>query len=585
MVVSMKLNSGRLFTLSFLGILLLTSCSPTKSKLPTDKGSAPATSSVRGAGDTLKLLYWQGPTILNPHLVQGTKDYNASRVVYEPLASYDKDAKLIPFLAAQIPTLQNGGLAKDGKSVTWKLKQGVKWSDGQPFTAQDVVFTYKFVSNPDVAATTATNYDAVKSVQAIDNYTVKINFKDVNPAWSLPFVGQNGMILPSHIFEKYNGSNARQAPANLIPVGTGPYRVVEFKPGDIIIYEPNPLFREADKPFFKRVELKGGGDATSAARAVLQTGDADFAWNLQVEAPILKQLEAAGRGKVIASFGPLVERIYLNQTDPNKKTPDGDRSNRKFPHPFLSDLKVRQAINYAIDRDTIAKQLYGLTGRPTANLLVSPDIYKSPNATYEFNLKKAGALLDQAGWVDTNNNGIRDKNGVEMKVVFQTSVNPLRQKTQEIIKQALEPLGIGVELKSIDSSIFFASDPSNPDTFSHFYADLQLLASNNTSPDPGAYMKDWTCDEIAQKSNNWSKRNSSRYCNPQYDALWKQSAKEIDPKKRQQLFIQMNDLLIKDVALIPLINRADTSGASNRLVGVDLTPWDVDTWNIKDWKR
>jgi len=384
---------------------------------------------------------------------------------------------------------------------------------------------------------------------------------------------------------KYNGANARSAPANLIPIGTGAYQVAEFRPGDIIIYEPNPLFREADKPFFKRVEIKGGGDATSAARAVLQTGDANYAWNVQVEAPILKQLEAAGKGKVVTNFGPTVEYLYLNWTDPNKKTPEGDRSSLKFPHPFFRDPKVRQAFNYAIDRDTIAKQLYGSTGNSTANVLVSPDIYKSPNTSYEFNLKKAAALLDEAGWVDTNGNQIRDKNGVEMKVAFQTSVNPLRQKTQEIIKQSLTSLGVGVEIKSIDGSIFFSSDPANPDTYSHFHADLELLATGNDSPDPGAYMKEWTCDQIAQKSNNWSKPNFSRYCNPQYDALWKQSTTEIDPKKRQLLFIQMNDLLIKDVAVIPLINRGDASGVSNNLLGVNLTPWDSETWNIKDWKR
>ncbi len=571
----------------FLALLLIIAlgviaCTSPKPQPPQSGTTAP---SGRGAGDTLRLLYWQAPTILNPHLAVGLKDYEASRIVYEPLATYDKSGKLIPFLAAEIPTLENGGIAKDGKSVTWKLKQGVKWSDGQPFTAQDVVFTHKFVSNPKVGATSTASYDAVKSVEAINDYTVKINFKTVNPAWSLPFVGEYGMILPRHIFEPYNGANARESPANLIPVGTGPYLVTEFRPSDIIVYQPNPQFREADKPFFKRVELKGGGDATSAARAVLQTGDADYGWNIQVEAPILQQLQAAGKGGIITLFGPVVERLYLNYTDPNQATKDGERSSKQLPHPFFSDIKVRQAINYAIDRDTIVKQLYGATGKPTANLLVSPKIYNSPNNSYEFNLKKAAALLDSAGWVDSNHNGTRDKKGVEMKVVFITSVNPLRQKTQQIIKQSLETLGIGVEIKSIDGSIFFASDPANPETYNHFYADMVMLATNNFSPDPGAYMKEWTCDEIPQKSNNWSKPNTTRYCNPKYDALWRQSTTELNPEKRRQLFIQMNDMLIKDVGVIPLVDRATTIAISKRLDGIDLTPWDSDTWNIKDWKR
>jgi len=561
---------------------LLTACSFPNSQSPT--ASTPTASTPTAASDTLKLLYWQAPTILNPHLAQGSKDFEASRITYEPLASFDKDGKLVPFLAAAIPSLENGGVAKDGKSVTWKLKQGVKWSDGKPFTAADVVFTYQFVSNSAVGATTSANYQAIKSVEAVNDYTVKINFQEPNPAWSLPFVGSNGPIIPRHIFEKYNGSNAREAPANLLPVGTGPYKVVEFKPGDIVIYEANSFFREANKPFFKRVELKGGGDATSAARAVLQTGDVDFAWNLQVEAPILKQLEAAGKGRLDISFGSFLERIAINQTDPNKKTKDGERSSIEFPHPFFKDIKVRQAFNYAIDRDTINQQLYGQTGRAVTNILVAPDIYNSTNTKYEFDLKKAAALLDEAGWKDSNSNGIRDKNGVELKVLFQSSVNPVRQKTQEIVKQSLTSIGVGVELKSIDSSIFFSSDPANPDTLARFQADLQMFSTGNTNPDPGTYLKAWTCNEIPQKKNNWSKPNSSRYCNPEYDKLWQKSNTELDPQKRRQLIIQMNDLLIKEQAVIPLISRANVNGVSNRIIGIDVTPWDDRTWNIKDWR-
>ena len=540
---------------------------------------------TKGNSEVLKLLYWQAPTILNPHLSNGSKDLEASRITLEPLASFNNKDELIPFLAAEIPTRENGGLSPDGKSVTWKLKEGLKWSDGTPFTAADVIFTYQFVTNPDVGAINAGIYELIDRIEAIDEYTIKINFKEVNPAWFGVFVGQEGAILPKHIFEEYNGANAREAPANLMPVGTGAYRVVEFKPGDIVVYEPNPEFPGVDELAFKRIELKGGGDATSAARAVLQTGDADFAYNLQVEAPVLKQLEAAGKGKVVSNLGGSMERIVINHTDPNKATQDGERSSIKFPHPFLTDTKVRQALFLAVDRDTISEQLYGVTGQPTANFLVAPSQYVSPNTSYEFNLNKAATLLDEAGWQDTNNNGIRDKNGVEMNVLFQTSVNPLRQKTQEVIKQALQSLGIGVELKSIDASIFFSSDPASNDTTEHFYADLQMFTRTITNPDPLTYMETYTCSEISQKANNWSGRNTSRYCNPEYDRLWQQAKTELDPEKRKQIFIKMNDLIINNASAIPLIHRADVVGVSKNLIGVDLTPWDTRTWNIMEWKR
>ena len=399
------------------------------------------------------------------------------------------------------------------------------------------------------------------------------------------FVGQEGAILPKHIFERYNGPNSREAPANLKPVGTGAYRVVEFKPGDIVVYEPNPEFPGVDELPFKRIELKGGGDATSAARAVLQTGDADFAYNLQVEAPILQQLAAAGKGEVVSNLGGLMERIVINYTDPNKATEGGERSSLKFPHPFLTDTKVRQALSLAVDRDTIAEQLYGVTGQATANFLGAPPEYVSPNTSYEFDLNKASVLLDEAGWQDTNGNGTRDKNGVEMNVLFQTSVNPLRQKTQEVIKQAWQSLGIGVELKSIDASIFFSSDPASNDTVEHFYADLQMFTREITSPDPISYMKTYICQEIPQKANNWTGNNSARYCNPEYDRLWQQSQVELNPEQRQQIFIKMNDLLVNNAVVIPLIHRADVVGVSNNLIGVDLTPWDTKTWNIMAWQR
>ena len=541
--------------------------------------------SPAAADDTLRLLYWQAPTILNPHFSSGFKDSEASRITLEPLASFDADGNLVLFLAAEEPTLENGGVAADGTSVTWKLKPGLKWSDGTPFTAADVAFTYEFIVNPEVATVNAGAYELVESVEALDDTTVQINFKEPNPAWYLVFTGTEGMVLPQHIFKDYNGANGREAPGNTLPVGTGPYRVVSFTPGDVIVYEANPNYREADQVAFSRVELKGGGDATSAARAVLQTGDVDYANNLQVEAAILKQLGAAGQGQVVANFGSLVERIIVNFTDPNQATADGETSSIEFPHPFFSDRQVRQAINLAIDRDTIAAQIYGPTGQPTTNFLVAPGPFASDNTRYDYDLEAAAALLDEAGWVDSNGNGTRDKGGQEMEVVFQTSVNPVRQKTQEIVKQSLEQIGIGVELKSIDASVYFSGDPASRDTLDRFSADLQMFATGNTNPDPGAYMQTYTCDEIAQKANNWSKGNYARYCNPDYDALWQQAAAELDPAARQELFIQMNDLLINEAAVFPLVHRADVSGVSNRLTGINLTPWDLSTWNIADWKR
>jgi peptide/nickel transport system substrate-binding protein len=161
----------------------------------------------------------------------------------------------------------------------------------------------------------------------------------------------------------------------------------------------------------------------------------------------------------------------------------------------------------------------------------------------------------------------------------------VRQKTQEIVKQSFEEIGVGVEIKSIDASVYFSGDPASRETLERFQADIQMFTTGNTNPDPGSYMKTYTCDEITQKSNNWSRTNYSRYCNPEYDDLWEASTTELDTAPREDLFIQMNDLLIDDYAVIPIVHRADASGVSNQLIGINLTPWDLGTWNIAEWDR
>jgi peptide/nickel transport system substrate-binding protein len=244
----------------------------------------------RGGGGPLKVLWWQGATLLNPHFAVGTKDQDGSRIFYEPLASWDPDGFLSPILAAEIPDLENGGLAKDGKSVTWKLKTGVKWHDGKPFTADDVVFNWDYAKDPATAATTSGTYQDLK-VEKVDDFTVRVLFPKPTPFWADAFVGVRGMIIPKHLFADYTGGKSRDAPANLKPVGTGPYKFADFKPGDVVRGTINTEYHMANRPYFDSIEMKGGGDAVSAARAVLQTGEYDYAWNLQVEDEILLRLE------------------------------------------------------------------------------------------------------------------------------------------------------------------------------------------------------------------------------------------------------------------------------------------------------
>ncbi len=532
-----------------------------------------------GGGGTLKLLWWQGPTLLNPHFAVGTKDQDGSRLFYEPLAAWDSKAELRAVLAAELPTKENGGLAADGKSVTWKLKQGVKWHDGEPFTADDLVFNWAYARDPATAAVTAGSYNTV-TVEKIDQYTVKVSSETPMTFWADAFVGQNGMIIPKHLFEAFAGGKSREAPTNLKPVGTGPYLFKDFRPGDLVTGVINPNYHQPNRPYFDAVEMKGGGDATSAARAVLQTGEYDLAWNLQVEDEVLTRLEAAGKGSVRVTEGGNLEFMQLNSTDPNVEV-DGERSSLKTTHPTLSDPAVRQAISLLVDRESVHKYIYGRGGAVTPNIVFNPARFKSSNTSFEFNVDKAIAILDKAGWAP-GGDGIRAKAGKQLKYLFQTSTNGPRQKTQQIIKQAFKKAGIEVELKSVIASVFFSSDVANPDTYPHFYADLQMYTTGPVLPDPQLWLQLFLSTEAAQKSNKWQGRNICRWQSAEFDGIYKQAATELDPIKRAALLIKLNDLVIANIVVIPIVTRPSVAAVTKNLQA-ELSGFDSYIWDMANW--
>lgn len=534
-----------------------------------------------GGGGPLKILLWQAPTLLNPHFASGTKDQIAGRIFFEPLAGWDKDGNLTPQLAAEVPSRANGGLSEDGKVVTWKLKQGVKWHDGKPFTADDVVFTWEYAADPATAAYTTGSYTNIK-VEKVDDHTVKVIFKEPTPFWADPFVGVVGQILPKHHFGDYKGAKSREAPANLKPVGTGPYKFVDFKPGDILTGARNEDYHVKNQPHFDTIEVKGGGDAVSAARAVLQTGEFDYAWNLQVEDEVLKKMETGGRGKVSAVASGDIEFIILNTTDPWTEV-DGERSSVKTKHPTLSDPKVREAINLLIDRDSIQKFIYGRGGTATASFVNEPKQFKSQKLKYEFNVDKANKILDDAGY-KKGSDGIREKDGKKLKYVYQTSINAPRQKTQAIIKQACQKVGIDLELKSVTASVFFSSDVANPDTYTKLYVDMEMYTTTQPQPDPERFLNQFVSWEIANKENKWLGRNVSRYSDPAADEAYKAAQKELDPAKRAALLIKVNEIFCEANVILPLLSRTRVAASVTNLMH-DHSGWDVDTWNVAAWYR
>jgi peptide/nickel transport system substrate-binding protein len=296
-----------------------------------------------------------------------------------------------------------------------------------------------------------------------------------------------------------------------------------------------------------------------------------------------------GKGELVTAPGSGVEQVYFPFMDNTKET-NGERGAPNTKHPFLGDIKVREAMSLAIDKQTMVKQLYGPTGEVANNVLTTPGNLSSKNTTHEFNIDKANKLLDDAGY-KKGGDGIRmTPDGTRMKVVFQTSINSLRQKEQAIVKDGWQKIGIETELKSVDAGVFFSSDPGNPDIFARFSVDTQMFTSTFDSPFPVGYMnRFYTGTDPSrtwgQKSNNWSGRNFLKWKSEEFDKLFDQVLVEQNTEKAATMWHQLNDLIIKDFASVPLVDRRFTSSRAKSLTGPEPRAFDNETWNIADWKK
>ena len=384
---------------------------------------APAAFAERGTDGNVKVLYSQAVSIMNAYLSSGTKDVEVGSIVLEPLAGFDETGAVFPRLAAELPSLENGGISEDQTTITWKLKEGLLWSDGTPFTADDVVFTAEYCMHPEGGCAQLARYEGVKSVEAIDPMTVKITFSGPKPNPFTAFVGATSPILQKAQFANCLGAAAPTCTdANFRPIGTGPFVVTDFKVNDSVELAENPNYRDPAKPAFATLSVKGGGDAASAARAVMETGEFDYAWNTQINPELQAQMNTGGKGVFVSGFGTLVERIEMNMTDPSPNLPEGERSTAKHPHPILSDLRVRKALSMAIDRNILVEVGYGAAGRATCNLVPAPAIYASPNTDcLTQDIEGAKALLEEAGWT-VGADGVREKDGMKLKLLYQALI-------------------------------------------------------------------------------------------------------------------------------------------------------------------
>jgi peptide/nickel transport system substrate-binding protein len=547
-----------------------------------------AANAERGSDGEVKILYWQAPSILNPFLSGGTKDVESSSMIIEPLARFNQDGALVPWLVTEIPTVANGGVSADLKTITWHITPGIVWSDGSAFTSADVKFTYEYCTHPEGGCAQATKFEGIASVETPDDLTVVVNFAEPTPYPYTAFVGGESPIIQAAQFAECMGAKAPECTdQNFGPVGTGPFMVTEFRPNDVITMVANPNYRDPNKPAFASVTFKGGGDATAAGRAVMETGEFDYAWNLQLAPDVIAEMEKGGKGHPIVGFGPLLERLMLNNTNPDPALGPDERSVVR-PHPFLSDPAVYQAMSMALDRPLLVEVGYGNAGNVTCNWIPAPAVYVSNtfDATCGTqDIAGANALLDAAGIVDTDGDGVREKDGVPLRVLYQTSTNAVRQDFQALIKEWWSEIGIAAELRNIDASVFFGGDPGSPDTFQKFYADVEMYANTFNGTDPQAYLANGLCDKAPSPASQWQGENISRFCSEEYDALWAKLATTSAIDERAAIVKQLNDMIVSQGGMIPLVQRGRLSGQSNTLGGHVLNVWDSELWDVADWYR
>jgi len=550
--------------------------------------TAAPTGMEAGQGGELALFQWQAATHLNPYTGTGTKDIQAASLVIEPLLEYDTDGNLVPSLVAEIPTLANGGQSEDLTELTYSLLPDVMWSDGTPFTADDVVFTYEYCTQSEGCGSPA--FGTVTNVEALDDLTVKITFDAPTPWPYLPFVGATEPVVQRAQFTPCVGEGFVSCEANLNPIGTGPYMVNEMRVDDTVTYNYNPNYRGVaeGKPFFGTVTIKGGGTAEQAASKVLETGEGDYAWNLQVPPEILDQMEARGNGTVSVGFNTSVEGIRLNQTNPDGDPPS-DYAGGSNPNPFFfENAQLAKALSLAINRDEIAAVAYGAAGAPTCNIwpVEGPQLSTTNDYCLTQDLAEANRILDEdLGYVDSDGDGIRElPDGTPLSWDYVTSTNQVRQDTQALVESYWEQIGVEVNMRNEDAGVFF--DRSSDLGIWKFFTDIQMYTNTATGSDAQGYFQSYLTSSVPESTNDWGGNNIPRCAREDFDETWNTLADTgLEDPARNDLIKQLNDMHT-EYCMIPLINRGSVSAFSNTLTGYDkVNGWDTEYWNIEDWAR
>ena len=496
------------------------------------------------------------------------------------LTGVDPDGKVYPELAVELPTIENGGVVADEAAgtmvVTWKMRQDVKWADGKPVTADDVVFTWDAIMNPDTGIWVRGS-DYVDKVEKLDYYTVVFRYKSIYPGYLIQLGGEQLVVWPAHYCDPTQGFVAWDCASK--PLSDGPFILKEWNVGDHLTFERNPTYFEAGKPGIDEINVRIIPEETVRKQMMIQ-GEADvYMWATET---VINDLVNTPNVKISNSpYGRFVMRLFPNEATKGSTDPQAS------PHPFLSDVRVRQALRMAIDVDTIVNQIFLGYDEPIwTEFYRKPYQCEVPRPLYQ--PEEAKKILEEAGWKDTNGDGYREcsgcttaKEGTPMKLSFYTYAEygePL-QLTQQYIADNLKKIGIEAQLNTFEGSVMWA-DLGSGGIEQNGDFELDLWDDGYSSNDPTDYLWEIYSAESATPGNGW---NIVRWKNDEFNKLLGE-AYTLDEAKRKEIFCQMAKILDEQAPVILMFSTVNADAYSTRLEGIQSNINDLVSWNAADWK-
>jgi peptide/nickel transport system substrate-binding protein len=525
-------------------------------------------------GGVANFLLYEDPDSLNPLVGNTSIALQVSTILLEGLAYNDPDGAFQPQLAAELPTLENGGVSEDLLTVTWKLKPDLLWSDGEPVTSEDVRFTWEAVKDAANGSAFASQYALIEDVETPDPQTAVVRYS----AFNAGYLDQFPWILPQHAA----GEPADMAnwDFNRNPVGTGPFMLQEWSPGEFLITVKNPNYREEGKPYLDGVNfLVVPAEESRTARMIEGEGHIMLWAGDEAE----EQIEAAGAGEGRTAPGIWVTQLHMNLSRPFDDDPSADA-----PHPALGDLRVREAITLAVNRERINTEL--LESR-VFDIDSTLDVgwLACEVEPFAYDPERAMALLDAAGWTDADGDGVREATGVEgvedgtplsLMMNSYTGFSTL-DLVGLAVQEDLKNVGVETRIENQEFAVIFGTwDDGSPRLLGDF--DL-LLYDSGFFAEPGAELVELLAPDQVPSAETPGGRNIYRWVREDVGE-WLQAANSTpDTEERRANFCNVATAMREDIPTFPLFQFSEGSVYANAMHGFTVSTWEYATWDAENW--